>query len=186
MTADKRSVATDALETLGYIIDDGQRRDAIHLAVEPVIASEELRAGQAIGLMPDGTAGTNAPHVGIVDPFLKIPVKPGQRFWLVVFPRRITSLRHVWDHPAFPTTDSADLPKGASIRWLQNFAAQAGISYDELMWAADDYLKRGEYLCEGGRWEGFGNPDELWDHYAVVTGTPVAEAKRGSFFTCSC
>lgn len=38
--SDKRSVATDALETLGTIIDDKQKRDAIHLAVEPVVAGE--------------------------------------------------------------------------------------------------------------------------------------------------
>lgn len=31
---DKRSVFTDALETLGTIIDDTQKRDAIHLAFE--------------------------------------------------------------------------------------------------------------------------------------------------------
>ena len=31
--SDKRSVATDALETLGTIIDETAKRDAIHLAV---------------------------------------------------------------------------------------------------------------------------------------------------------
>lgn len=39
-TGDKRSVSTDALETLGTIIDDRAGRDAIHLAVEPVHAGE--------------------------------------------------------------------------------------------------------------------------------------------------
>ena len=43
MGSDKRSVATDALETLGTIIDDTQKRDAIHLAVEPVVAGERLQ-----------------------------------------------------------------------------------------------------------------------------------------------
>lgn len=42
MSADNRSISTDALATLGTIIKDGGR-DAIHLAVEPVIAGEELR-----------------------------------------------------------------------------------------------------------------------------------------------
>lgn len=45
MSADKRKVSTDALETLGTIIDSGQKRDAIHLAVEPVIAGECLAPG---------------------------------------------------------------------------------------------------------------------------------------------
>jgi hypothetical protein len=93
---DKRNVSTDALETLGMIIDEAQKRDAIHLAVEPVVAKEVLNPGQDVGA--DGT--TNNP-VGIVDPFLKKAVQVGERFWLVIYPRQINSLRHVWTHPAF-------------------------------------------------------------------------------------
>jgi hypothetical protein len=100
--SDKRSVATDALETLGTIIGEGAGRDAIHLAVEPVIAGEVLRPGEDVGLLPDGKASHHCEHLGIVDPFLKKPVKRGEKFWLVVYPRQITSLRHVWSHPAFP------------------------------------------------------------------------------------
>ena len=107
---DKRKVSTDALETLGNIIGPNEKRDAIHLAVEPVIAQEILYPGQNVGA--DGT--TNNP-VGIVDPFLKVSkVYPGQRFWLVIYPRQINSLRHVWSHPAFPdeevTLGSTELP----------------------------------------------------------------------------
>jgi hypothetical protein len=43
MTADNRPVATDALATLGTIIDKTAARDAIHLAVEPVVAAHTLR-----------------------------------------------------------------------------------------------------------------------------------------------
>ena len=106
--ADKRSVSTDALETLGTApLAETEARDAIHLAVEPVIAGEKLFPGQDIGLMhtPQGyCAVTRADkNLGIVDPFLKNPVMPGERFWLVVYPRQIRSLRHVWEHPDFPS-----------------------------------------------------------------------------------
>jgi len=108
---DKRSVATDALETLGTIIDDKAGRDAIHLAVEPVIAAMHLNPGEDVGLLPDGRASKSDNPLGIVDPFLKGVVFPGERFWLVVYPRQITSLRHVWSHPAFPeAVSNSDVP----------------------------------------------------------------------------
>lgn len=104
--ADKRTVATDALETLGTLkLGPNDKRDAIHLAVEPVESLEKLFAGQDIGIDPSNGMASAAPHVkkiGIVDPFLKEPVFPGQKFWLVIYPRVITSLRHVWTHPDLP------------------------------------------------------------------------------------
>lgn len=102
--AEKRSVHTDALATLGTIIDETAKRDAIHIAVEPAIAAEKLFPGQDVGLNVDGKgrAGRCDNPVGIVDPYLRNFVTEGQRFWLLVYPRQITSLRHVWSHPNFP------------------------------------------------------------------------------------
>jgi hypothetical protein len=105
MSADKRSVSTDALETLGMIHFKPEFRDAIHLAVEPVVAGAPLNPGQKIVQIdgvayPDGADGKRA--VGIVDPFVPRQVQEGERFWLVVFPRVISSLRHVWTHPEVP------------------------------------------------------------------------------------
>lgn len=105
MSADKRTVTTDALETLGMIHFKSEGRDAIHLAVEPVTAGEFLKPGQHICIV-DGVARAGWTKgvcpTGIVDPFLPEDVQEGQRFWLVVYPRMITSLRHVWEHPSFP------------------------------------------------------------------------------------
>src|SRR6266478_2836013 len=89
--ADKRTVTTDALETLGTIITEKEKRDAIHLAVEPAVAAHTLRPGEHVGFMTgdgqDGTAGICDKPLGIVDPFLKEAVKRGEHFWLVVYPR---------------------------------------------------------------------------------------------------
>ncbi len=58
MTADKRTPHTDALDTLGSIIGPNEKRDAIHLAVEPVVAGEYLERGALISLQ-DGKAYFN-------------------------------------------------------------------------------------------------------------------------------
>ncbi len=87
---------------LGSLITDGElRRDAIHIAVAPVTAGERLLPAQPVGILDPLRAHGGPPSVGIVDPFLSVAVEPGQRFWLVLFPNTVTSLRHVWTHPEF-------------------------------------------------------------------------------------
>lgn len=111
MGSDARSVSTDALETLGTILTTPQGRDAIHLAVEPVIAGERIRPGADI-VVENGVAYCTVHDeeelkpgegLGIADPFIKKDViERGERFWFVMYPRQVRSLRHVWEHPAFP------------------------------------------------------------------------------------
>ena len=106
--ADSRSPSTDALETLGMIHYKLEHRDAIHLAVEPVVASCDMSRGDYIRIQ-GGVAYPCHPggaH-GIVDPFLPPhtsgkDVKTGESFWFIMKPRMVRSLRHVWEHPDFP------------------------------------------------------------------------------------
>jgi hypothetical protein len=197
--SDKRTVTTDALETLGSVITANEKRDAIHLAVEPAIAAHVLHAGMDVGFagFTGGEVGVCDNPVGIVDPFLKGSVQPGERFWLVVYPRQITSLRHVWTHPAFPESEVESAPASTnpydvSRLWIENFAASFPIGYAMLMQSAADWVRSkeaggwGEYLVLGGLLEGETVPDEFWTHYEIVTGKPVEEKLRGSFFSCSC
>lgn len=110
MTEKKRSVATDALKTLGTIIDNNAGRDAIHLAVNPEVAGTVLKPGQHVGRNWQGhfvpvtgksSYTSAAKALGIVDPFLKEDVKVGERFWFILYPNQVDSLRHVWSHPEF-------------------------------------------------------------------------------------
>lgn len=94
--------------TLGTKPEKGQYRDAVHVAVVPVIAGERLAPGLHVGFMKDGRMGVVVEPVGIVDPFLKDPVEEGDIFWLCLYMGSITSLRHVWSHKAF----KAALPGG--------------------------------------------------------------------------
>lgn len=193
MSSDKRAVSTDALETLGTIIGESAGRDAIHLAVEPAIAAHELRPGQDVGFVNGGVGACDKP-LGIVDPFLKSPVQKGERFWFIVYPRQITSLRHVWAHPAFPEAldKHTDVSMSASERWIREFAASIPLDYDTILDGARNWVEAskrgswGESLCFGGLLEGKYVPDEFWPHYEAVTGEQVEENYRGSFFTCSC
>jgi hypothetical protein len=100
---DRRSVSTDALDTLGTIHTAQQHRDAIHLAVEPVTAGEHLHPAQHIVVLNGIAYGTDIGQgTGIVDPFLTKPIELGDPFWFIMYPRQVHSLRHVWTHPAFP------------------------------------------------------------------------------------
>lgn len=198
MSADNRSTHTDALATLGTIITPAEKRDAIHLAAFPVQAAHRLLAGMHIGLK-DGKADREAlVQLGIVDPFITVEVQPGEWCWLIVYPRQITSLRHVWEHPGFPASGETDGAAPAapamnpSEKWIRDFADSIPLAFDTLMEGADDWVhskrkgRYGEYLCFGGLLEGESVPDAFWPHYEVVRGTQVEEEHRGSFFTCSC
>lgn len=94
---------TPAAPALGKLVTGPAGRDAVHVAVAPVQAAGALFPGERVGLRPGGTAGRvpDREEIGIVDPFLPDPVRPGETFWLCLFPGTVTSLRHVWTHPAF-------------------------------------------------------------------------------------
>lgn len=189
MSKDKRSVHTDALETLGTIITEKEERDAIHLAVENVITGGPLRRGQFVRYEKGYIYSVDREEdsVGIVDPFLTVEVVGKDRnVWLIIKPRTITSLRHVWEHPMFESIKIEEnpilSPKEESEQWIRNFAASIPIGYEDLMEGAKWYLSDGEYLNYGELLEGESIPDEFWDHYEVVTGVKGS----GNFFACSC
>ncbi len=96
----------DNTPKLGQLITETAYRDAIHVAVAPVEAAENLRPGMRV-IMRAGKAEycerEEYQATGIVDPFLPsgMIVKTGQVFWMLLMPGTITALRHVWQHPAF-------------------------------------------------------------------------------------
>lgn len=174
---------------LGRIIERPQTRDAIHIAVVPVEATEKLAPGQWIRLKEKSSnlvcAETCAwNRIGVVDPYLGCSVNPGEKFWMFLNPGSIKSIQHYWTHPDFPDDQPASAYHAAKV--IQYWADEAGISYEEIMSGARNYLHCGDYLCEGGRWEGFDVGDDFWDAYEQVTGERVPTKDRGGFFSCSC
>lgn len=185
--SEKRKVSTDALETLGMQIDETAKRDAIHLAVEPCIAGEDLYPGQHIGILNGEARTTATKKLGIVDPFINGHIPSGKKFWLIVYPRTITSLRHVWEHPNFTEKgigELSDIEK--SKLWIKEFADRIRQHPDSLMEAANLWIESEEYTYDNS--ESYKDHDEefteFWKHYKIVTGqSPKDET---SFFTCSC
>lgn len=179
-----RPVSTDALETLGTIIGETEKRDAIHLAVLPAIAAERLPPGTHVGIS-NKMASTEFKHIGIVDPFLGNVVNKGERFWIVIYPRQITSLRHVWTHPNIPEIDTLSV-ETSSYAWLKEFIADNDCpNYETLIEVAvnnhdDDYLHFDGEDAHGSI------PPEFWDHVENVTGTKIPTERRAKSFSCSC
>ncbi len=185
----------DKVPQLGQLLpDEGVERDAIHIAIAPVIAGETLMPGEPIGFTGNAyTVGADAKIIGIVDPFLKNRVNKGDRFYIFLTPNTITSLKHNWTHPEFEKEDvlSSFEPTffklqghPESEKWITDYAERIGSNYTEIMTAAADYQTDGDYLVRGGTFEGEYIPDEFWNHYEKVTRKTVDD--RGSFLSCSC
>lgn len=188
---------SDPQTILGKIITDDLTvgRDAVHIAVVPMYAAEDLKPRDRVGFAHIGNeelAGRARRNegFGIVDPFLEGAVRKGQRFWVYLFPNTITGLRHEWTHPAFSqktATDEVDKRRQASVDWITSYGMQYDISFEELIETARN-VARGdhEYICRGGELEGEYVPDEFWEHFQIVTGIKVDEDHRQSFFSCAC
>lgn len=186
--------ATNALDTLGEILPRDPGRDAIHLATYAVKSDERLFPGQHIGFVGDKVSAKAEKLIGIVDPFLPTGANPGEMFWLVLYPRSITSLRHVWTHPEFTSEKaSTSAPimsaKETSEAWLRNFISTADSPGYELVIAKaldNSDAWDSEYLHFDGRDAHGEIPPEFWDHVEIVTGEKIEAKKRASYFSCSC
>lgn len=193
---DKRSVSTDALETLGTLdLRETEGRDAIHLAVEPIIAPCALMPGWHV--TADGLPATPGKGVGIIDPFVTTPIEKGTKVWLVVYPRQIKSLRHVWTHPAFPDEPAVihgdDAKKRAESALRSICGRWDGPDYDEFIRiAVGEYVPRewGSWTIDNERLLSTGSdasgdiPPEVWDYVEIVTGKRCVA--RPTYFSCSC
>lgn len=183
---------------LGKILDTTATRDAVHVAIAPVVAGTTLTPGSHVGWQAPGTVAVNAKPIGIVDPFLTSNVKKGQRFYLWLYPNTVTSLRHVWTHPAFQTAEEArdeaqliDNLTGTSRAWMTECATELEMSLDELLAAAEHYVLTGEEHCLGiSTPDIFYNSDslaEFWANYEKLTGKKVHDDnKQSSIFRCAC
>jgi hypothetical protein len=187
------STNEDTLRSLGKLLSGGQgERDAVHIAVAPVVAAMAMPPGAPVVLTEDGRA-TEAEEdvtgIGVVDPFLADGPDEGDRFWLYLTPGSITSLRHDWTHPAFPAVAPlrsalAEPPEViASKAWLRERAEPEGLSLSRVLEVAES----GDSLTIYGSDCHLQTDDEFWRHVEIVTGRKFDKNHRSNvYFSCSC
>jgi hypothetical protein len=180
---------------IGELVTTPQERDAIHVAICPVLAHEKFKPREHIGAYYDSnleeyvaSRSTLHPKLGIVDPYLTVKIKEGDRFLMFLYPNTITSLKHNWTHPDLPDIANASRiekdPNGIHLQWMEDFASRFRLTSFDMMEAADRYLLNNTFFNKGELFEGEWIPDEFWDHYEALKNTIVNN--RGNFFTCSC
>ena len=181
-------------DLIGKLLDATAQRDAIHIAVYPAEASDYLRAGEHVGLAENKASKTAKQKIGVVDPFLMDVVKPGQIFFVFLYPNTITGLRHVWTHPVLDSKEVTD--RAASEKWLREFAKEYFSGYDErsVEEAYAELLssaREGDFCFNGQPdWlysEGAPEKQELWGHLETILGRQFSYGhKAGATYRCSC
>lgn len=100
MSQSDRSLETSALDALGTRLPAPLKKDAVHLAVFSATVAMAHRSGAPVGIREGKISPMFTPHVGISDPFINAKLEPGDIVQVILFPRTISEVRHVWDHPA--------------------------------------------------------------------------------------
>lgn len=97
---------------LGKLITTNPDRDCVHFAIMPVSAAVEgMKPGQRVAILPgmdmccpERDDNPDLKAVGIIDPWLrKSELRMFDKFWVILDPGTIKTLRHVWRHPAVDT-----------------------------------------------------------------------------------
>lgn len=175
---------------LGIKPAENAERDAIHVAIIPVVAREKLRPGDRVNKHGE----LSDEPVGIVDPFLDDDVQEGETFWLCLFQRTVTGMRHHWEHPAFDKKPT----KEESLDWIKNFANTHNTpDYRQLILAAigepinnfkgseyGSYYIDDDYFHFSGQDASGKIPPEFWEHVENYTGKKCLEKPK--YFSCSC
>lgn len=148
-----------------------------------MVAACDIAPGEHVGIVRDGVAGKCEPFVGIADPFLKENVKEGQKFWLVLYPKTVTGIRHHWKHPLFQ--DNPEDEKD-SREWITAFAERWDYSFDKFMAGAREYIEKASELDDN--WKQLEVPDEewaaFWEHFHTLTGLSIGDREKEFVICC--
>lgn len=154
---------------LGELCVKGAERDAVHVAILPCEAAQDLEPNQDVGLDGSGKASLYSDNkIGKVDPFLRDTVRTGEYFNIVLYPNTVTGLRHDWKLPSLNSHD-----------WLKALAEKHGTTYEQLMICLSSYSFG---PLEGLMEEVRDNREEVMRHFYAVSGIQ----DNGEYFVCGC
>ena len=171
-------------------------RDAIHVAVIPLIAGEEyMQSGDKIRLSLENPevamSGDYGNHIGVVDPFLEgSSLKIGDKFWAFLKPGTVTGMRHHWQHPSF---EGFQLAANEHELWLRQFCDKWNFDFQELVEAGSETESSWRYVTARGH--DLHSASELdpgdehlfWMHLEAYTGQEFTDDhKREMQWSCSC
>lgn len=181
-------------------------RDAIHIAVLPVVAETDLLPSQKIHAVwcEDSERYISARHqkaTGIVDPFLPEKVEKGQRFWMFLNPGSIRGMRHDWSCPVFSHEEGSALADRAVER-SRRYMEKLGKAFGEYgrKESVEGLIEAGHQVKSTGDIFGFGydlpykfkskegDYADFWKHWEVLTGEEKPSGWLGECtpFACSC
>ena len=164
-------------------------RDAVHVAIVAMEASEQLRPGQYVNFTGDPQYPIAIPThaeeaIGIVDPFSTQMMEAGHAVWVCLFPGSVTGMKHHWFHPDF--VENSDVPKIVNVvadicgktvtALLEDMKYHADFNYDD--WQMDNSERYKEVTSE--QWE------EVWKYVGSIHTLKPSKYERSSPYTCSC
>jgi hypothetical protein len=193
----------DNAPKLGALITGEAERDAVHVAVVPMLAHRTLTAGEHIGVSKadTGVSADLGPMcddlIGIVDPFLRVKVKPNEQFYLFLYPGTVISLRHHYRHPVLDheeiRRETLEALNAPAVQRMRQWAASFGITYREALQHTELYLLTGKGAVLDGLNGGMNAstddyPDggTFWGDYEQLTMRKVPDEQKKDFFSCSC
>lgn len=179
---------------IGKLVDETAQRDAIHIAIAPVIAAEKLSPGQHIGFVGDSTervayheVHNKGKYIGIVDPFLTTLVFPDDRFLMFLYPNTVTGMRHHWSHPAF--SEQPAIATSDDLEWLDSIAHQCGKTRSALIDDAKCFAQCEDYIYDNSeRYKDVSSADwcKFWAWLETNHGVKPPQYADSSPYTCSC
>lgn len=192
---------------LGTSPNGDEGRDAVHVAIMPAIAAQTLSLGCPVKLNACGQAERSdfGDAIGIVDPFLRrhptYAITAGSWFWLCLYPKTITGLRHVWEHPLIPLSHSPSdqcdaqesTAKSEAKQWLKFYVQkncpylrdQPDSGYSEFI----NHVVNERWIYYNGRschcLADVDDADELFHRLSILLDRPI-DASYFEAFTCVC